>query len=103
MDGRAVHGFRLFNRTVAERIGALGDGFLGRGRPMAESRILWEIGPNGAEVRELRARLELDSGYVSRILQSLNRQGLIALEASAQDGRVRPPSLPPPVRPGPAL
>jgi len=93
MDRPAVHGVRLFNRTVAERIGALGDGFLGRSRPMAESRILWEIGPNGAEVRELRARLELDSGYVSRILQSLNRQGLIALEASAEDGRVRRTSL----------
>ena len=93
MDRPAVHGVRLFNRAVAERIGALGDGFLGRGRPMAESRILWEIGLEGAEVRELRARLELDSGYLSRILQSLNRQGLIALEASSEDGRVRRTSL----------
>ena len=89
MDRPAVQNVRLFNRTVAERIGALSDGFLGRGRPMAESRTLWEIGPAGAEVRELRARLDLDSGYLSRILQSLVRQGLITVEASRDDGRVR--------------
>jgi len=93
MDRPAVHSVRLFNRAVAERIGALSDGFLGRGRPMAESRTLWEIGLEGGEVRELRARLELDSGYLSRILQSLNRQGLIALEASSEDGRVRRATL----------
>jgi GNAT superfamily N-acetyltransferase/DNA-binding MarR family transcriptional regulator len=85
----AVQSVRAFNRTVSDRIGALSDGFLGRGRPMAESRTLWEIGLEGAEVRELRYRLDLDSGYMSRILQSLGRQGLITIEASRDDGRVR--------------
>src|SRR6266581_1071094 len=89
MDQTSVRQVRSFNRTVVERIGALEDGFLGRGRPMGESRTLWEIGPRGAEVRELRARLGLDSGYVSRVLQSLERQRLIRLEASPADGRVR--------------
>lgn len=89
MDGVAVQRVRSFNRTVAERIGALSDGFLGRGRPMGESRILWEIGPEGTEVRELRARVGLDSGYASRVLRSLERQGLITLEVSPDDGRVR--------------
>ena len=85
----AVQQVRAFNRTVAERIGALSDGFLGRGRPMGESRTLWEIGLEGAEVRELRARLGLDSGYASRVLRSLERQGLIKVDASPDDGRVR--------------
>ncbi len=89
MDGAAVQQVRGFNRTVAERIGALSDRFLGRGRPMGESRVLWEIGLNGTEVRELRARLSLDSGYASRVLRSLGRQGLITVEASPDDGRVR--------------
>jgi|SRR5579859_7916166 len=82
---------RRFNRSVAERIGALTDVFLGCGRPMAESRILWEIGqyPGGIEVRQLRARLGLDSGYASRVLQSLSAQGLVSLTSSAVDGRVR--------------
>jgi len=89
MEPGDVRDVRSFNRTVAERIGALTDEFLGRGRPMGESRTLWEIGATGAEVRELRSRLGLDSGYLSRVLESLKRQRLIALEPSRKDGRVR--------------
>ena len=89
MDTAAVQDVRSFNRTVAERIGGLTDEFLGRARPMGESRALWEIGTAGAEVRELRARLGLDSGYMSRVLESLRRQHLITVEASREDGRVR--------------
>ena len=73
MDAGAVQRVRAFNRTVAERIGALTDGFLGRGRPMGESRTLWEIGLDGTEVRQLRARLGLDSGYTSRVMRSLEQ------------------------------
>jgi DNA-binding MarR family transcriptional regulator/ribosomal protein S18 acetylase RimI-like enzyme len=80
---------RGFNRIVAESIGALGDHFLGRGRPMGESRVLWEIGPHGCDVRELRSRLALDSGYLSRVLQSLERQHLITVQFAAADRRVR--------------
>ena len=71
---------RRFNRTVTERVGALSDHFLDRPRPLAESRLLWEVGRDGADVRELRARLSLDSGYVSRLLRALERQGLVAVE-----------------------
>lgn len=85
----AVQQVRSFNRTVAERIGALDDRFLGRARPMGEARTLWEIGPEGAEVRALRARLALDSGYMSRLLRSLERQGLVTVDASPDDRRVR--------------
>src|SRR6478672_5255577 len=85
----AVQRVRAFNRTVAERIGVLSDSFLARGRPIGESRILWEIGVGGAELRALRARLGLDSGYLSRVLRALERQGLVAVEASHDDGRVR--------------
>ena len=93
MDAGAVRSIRSFNRTVAERIGALTDEFLGRARPMGESRTLWEIGTDGAEVRELRARLGLDSGYMSRVLESLRRQRLINVKSSQKDGRVRRVSL----------
>jgi hypothetical protein len=40
----------------------LNDQFLQRSRPMNEARLLWEIGHDGAEVRELRSRLGIDSG-----------------------------------------
>jgi DNA-binding MarR family transcriptional regulator/GNAT superfamily N-acetyltransferase len=89
MDGPAIQQVRSFNRTVAERIGALDDRFLGRARPMGESRILWEIGPEGVEIRVLRARLGLDSGYLSRVLRSLERQNLVMVSTSAGDRRVR--------------
>ena len=85
----SIETIRSFNRTVAERIGALTDSFLGRDRPMGESRTLWEIGPDGAEVRELRTRLGLDSGYTTRVLTSLQRQGLISTRESKRDRRVR--------------
>jgi DNA-binding MarR family transcriptional regulator/GNAT superfamily N-acetyltransferase len=80
---------RSFNRTVTQRIGALETHFLGRDRSLGACRLLFEIGPDGAEVRHLRERLELDSGYVSRLLRSLEREGLIHTGRSSGDGRVR--------------
>ena len=84
-----VQRVRRFNRTVTERVGALRDHFLDRPRPLAESRFLWEVGGQGADVRELRGRLALDSGYVSRLLRSLERQRLVTVEKGAADARVR--------------
>ena len=80
---------RRFNRTVTQRVGALDDGFLGRRRPLGEARLLWEIGIDGCEVRLLRARLGLDSGYVSRLLRSLEAAGLVTVTASDADRRIR--------------
>ena len=85
----AVDEVRHFNRTVTERLGALSDNFLGLHRPLGESRILWEIGRDGCEVRLLRARLGLDSGYTSRMLRSLETAGLIELTPSPTDRRIR--------------
>jgi DNA-binding MarR family transcriptional regulator len=89
MSTQNVQQVRSFNRTVAEAIGAIDERFLGRGRPMAESRLLWEIGPDGADLRDLRGRLALDSGYLSRILGSLERQGLVTIQPHPDDQRVR--------------
>jgi len=84
-----VQQVRRFNRVVTERVGALNDHFLGRGRPLGEARLLWEIGPEGCEVRLLRARLGLDSGYLSRLLRSLEAAGLVRVAAGGGDRRVR--------------
>ncbi len=82
---------RSFNRLVTERIGALNEEYLDGGRPLGASRLLWEIGDQleGADVRQLRSRLGLDSGYVSRLLRRLEADGLVEVGASATDGRVR--------------
>jgi DNA-binding MarR family transcriptional regulator/GNAT superfamily N-acetyltransferase len=80
---------RRFNRTVTARSGALSDHFLGLKRPLGEARVLWEIGLDGCEVRLLRLRLGLDSGYLSRVLRSLEADGLVSVSAGAEDGRIR--------------
>lgn len=89
MTDAAIDQIRRFNRTVAEGIGALEDHFLGRSRPLGEARLLWEIGPDGADVRDLRGRLGLDSGYISRLLRSLERQRLVTVRTSPSDRRIR--------------
>jgi DNA-binding MarR family transcriptional regulator/GNAT superfamily N-acetyltransferase len=80
---------RRFNRTVTQRIGALDEAFLSRGRPLGQARVLWEIGPRGCDVRLLRSRLDLDSGYLSRLLRTLEQDGLVVVERSGADRRVR--------------
>jgi DNA-binding MarR family transcriptional regulator/N-acetylglutamate synthase-like GNAT family acetyltransferase len=80
---------RRFHRLVTQRAGALDDHFLGRDRPLGESRVLYEIGTAGADLRDLRARLGLDSGYLSRLVQSLASAGLATLRSGPDDERVR--------------
>jgi len=80
---------RSFNRTVTQRVGALSDDFLSRSRPLALSRLLWEIGTEGGEVVMLRSRLGVDSGQMSRMLRALESDGLIGVTASHADARVR--------------
>lgn len=89
MDATAVAQVRRFNRTVTARVGALDEEHLARGRPLAANRILWESGEGGVDVRTLRARLGLDSGYLSRLLRSLEQEGLVEVVPDAVDGRVR--------------
>jgi DNA-binding MarR family transcriptional regulator/GNAT superfamily N-acetyltransferase len=80
---------RRFNRTVTQRIGALDDGYLSRGRSLGLSRLLWEIEPTGSKIRLLRARLGLDSGYFSRQLRRLEADRLVTTDPDGGDGRVR--------------
>src|SRR5258708_8564209 len=89
MEMLLVEQVRSFNRPMTERVGVLNDHFLGRNHPLGEARLLWEIGAEGASVRELRRRLGLDSAYVSRLLRSLEKQGLLVVRTSEHDGRVR--------------
>src|SRR6476660_1997747 len=88
-DAAMVEQFRSFSRTVTERVGALNDRFMERNRPLAQSRMLWEIGIEGCEIRLLRSRLGLDSGHASRLLRALEADGLIVVEPSESDRRVR--------------
>src|SRR5918911_1278452 len=80
---------RRFNRMVTRHVGALDERFLERQRPLAQARLLWEIGTEGAEVVLLRSRLGVDSGQMSRMLRALERDELVTVTPSAGDARVR--------------
>src|SRR5919199_3801480 len=85
---------RAFNRVVTRRIGALQAEYLSRGRPLGASRALWEIAAGHDDLRSLRARMDLDAGYLTRLVQSLERDGLVEGAPHAGDRRVRAPRLP---------
>src|SRR3954470_17065285 len=77
---------RSFNRLVTRQVGALQDRYFG-GRPLGETRVLFEIGSRSATPRDIRARLGLDSGYVSRVIRSLERDGLVTRRPDPADRR----------------
>ncbi|WP_037914962.1 bifunctional helix-turn-helix transcriptional regulator/GNAT family N-acetyltransferase [Actinacidiphila yeochonensis] len=89
MQASQISQVRRFNRAVTERMGVLQDRYLGRDRPYGEARLLWEVGEEGRDVRSLRERLGLDSGYTSRLLRALEDDGLVTVEPRAEDRRTR--------------
>lgn len=78
---------REFNRYYTQRIGVLTDHYLGP-RSLGEARLLYELSRD-ADVRSVRTRLGLDSGYLSRLLRALERQDLLKLDRHPDDGRAR--------------
>jgi DNA-binding MarR family transcriptional regulator/GNAT superfamily N-acetyltransferase len=95
MTDAAVSQVRSFNRLLTQRVGALNDRYLSQDRPLGEARLLWEIGLDGCDVRQLRSRLDLDSGYLSRLLRSLEAAKLIRVVPNEDDKRVRTVRLTP--------
>jgi DNA-binding MarR family transcriptional regulator/GNAT superfamily N-acetyltransferase len=89
MERERIDVVRRFSRAVTQRAGALDDEYLSRGRSLGLSRLLWEVEPDGSEVRMLRSRLGLDSGYLSRQLRRLESEGLVTTDPDMADGRVR--------------
>jgi DNA-binding MarR family transcriptional regulator/GNAT superfamily N-acetyltransferase len=83
-----VDAVRRFNRFYTRRVGALRAGLLGSPYPLPEARLLYEIGQRReCTAAELAADLDLDAGYLSRLLQGLKRRGLLGARRSARDGR----------------
>src|SRR3954462_12013145 len=83
-----VAGIRAFNRFYTARVGALRDGLLATAHPLPEARVLYELGQaEASDFAALRRRLDLDAGYLSRLLGRLEDQGLVARARAADDGR----------------
>lgn len=83
-----VESVRRFSRFYTRRIGLLHEGFLGSPFSLAEGRVLYELGRRGETTAAgLAADLDLDQGYLSRILRGFDRRGLLHRAAAAQDRR----------------
>lgn len=80
---------RRFNRAVTSAVGALDTSFLGRGRPLGAARVLNAVGHGRSEVGDIRDYLGLDSGLMSRLLRSLEDEGVIETTVHANDARRR--------------
>src|SRR4051812_36831213 len=99
-----VDAVRRFNRFYTRRVGALRAGLLGSPYPLPEARLVCEIGQRReCSASELAADLDLDAGYLSRLLQGLKRRGLLRATRSAQDARASVLSLTPKGRKAHAL
>lgn len=85
----AIARLRRFNRVVTREIGALDTSYLGRGRPLGAARVLHLVRAEGTELGELRQRLALDTGLLSRLLRGLEREGLVTVATDPTDRRRR--------------
>jgi DNA-binding MarR family transcriptional regulator/GNAT superfamily N-acetyltransferase len=89
-DGQdaAVGAVREFNRFYTNVIGLLRGKYLDTPYSLTEARLLFELGQREAsEVTDLRRVVDIDPGYLSRILARFESDGLVGRQRSAADGR----------------
>jgi DNA-binding MarR family transcriptional regulator/GNAT superfamily N-acetyltransferase len=83
-----VDDVRGFNRFYTRVLGLLRPGLAGSSFGLTEARVLFELAHRGdVPVSELRGALDLDAGYLSRVLSEFSASGLVTRERSAADGR----------------
>jgi DNA-binding MarR family transcriptional regulator/ribosomal protein S18 acetylase RimI-like enzyme len=83
-----VDAVRRFNRFYTRKIGVLRKGYLGSPFSLAEARVLYELDRRkDATASEIAAALDLDQGYLSRLLQQFEKRGLVTRNASKKDAR----------------
>src|SRR5689334_1146925 len=84
----AVLAVREFSRFYTGVIGLLGDYRLAAPYSLTEARVLFELGQaDVTDTLDLRTRLALDPGYLSRIVAKFEAAGLVVRERSTVDGR----------------
>lgn len=83
-----IDAVRRFNRFYTRQIGVLREGHLDSPFSLTDVRVLYEIASRDRPTAtELARALDLDSGYLSRILQRFARRRLISRATSKADGR----------------
>ena len=83
-----IAALRAFNRFYTRRIGVLHEGLLDSRFSLTESRLLWELAHcEHTTATALAQALDLDPGYLSRLLRGLKERGLLKASRSASDAR----------------
>jgi len=96
VDGDDVALVRAFNRLYTAVIGVLDEGLVATPWSLAEARIIYEVAIGGEVTSaDLRARLGVDRGWVSRLVAKLDADGLVTRRADPADARRRIVSLTP--------
>src|SRR6266498_828204 len=94
VDEQSVAEVRAFNRVWTRAIGVLQAGLLDTSYSLTEARLLFELGQaDSTDLVDLRRRLELDAGYISRLLARFKEDGLVRAVTSPADGRRQVMSL----------
>src|SRR5579872_7451046 len=78
---------RRFNRFYTRQIGVLRKGYLDSPYSLGEMRVLYEIAHGARTASDVARALDLDAGYLSRVLRNFEKHGLIARKAAPEDGR----------------
>ena len=89
-DQELIEKIRSFNRFYTNIIGLLDQHFLDSPFSLTEGRVLYEIcNMEECSAKSIRERIVIDEGYLSRILDSFTKRGLIKKTRSSKDGRLR--------------
>src|SRR5882757_11160064 len=78
---------RRFNRFYTRQIGVLRKTYLGSPYSLAEMRVLYELAHGARTASDIGRTLDLDAGYLSRVLRNFEKAGLISRKASPEDAR----------------
>src|SRR3954452_9198480 len=88
-DPQDIAAVREFNRFFTSRMGLTRGRYLGTTHPLAEARVLYELGAGTTETAALRSALDIDAGQLSRLLARLESEGLVRREREGRTQRVR--------------
>lgn len=86
-DPQCIAAVRRFNRFYTRQIGVLRKTYLGSPYSLAEMRVLYEIATGARTASDIGRTLDLDAGYLSRVLRNFEKAGLISRKASPDDAR----------------